>query len=216
MIVGYVAFPLTGKPRCSTRSADGGWRRADLCREDLAGRTLSGRRWPRRSLRGPGDVLLVTRLDRLARIDPGSAQCARRCRQGWRGFQIAGRYMGRHHHAARPADAECVGRPCGVRAGANQGPHRRRPQASEARGVRFGRKLKLTPHQRAEAIARREAGGPGRHRSDLQRQPLHHLTAQVRVARTGEQSLATIAARLQVTTVATSSGITALAHDPRS
>lgn len=27
-------------------------------------------------------------------------------------------------------------------------------------GVRFGRKLKLTPHQRAEAIARREAGEP--------------------------------------------------------
>lgn len=29
---------------------------------------------------------------------------------------------------------------------------------AKARGVRFGRKLKLTPHQRAEAIARREAG----------------------------------------------------------
>jgi DNA invertase Pin-like site-specific DNA recombinase len=29
---------------------------------------------------------------------------------------------------------------------------------AQARGVRFGRKLKLTPHQRQEAIARREAG----------------------------------------------------------
>jgi DNA invertase Pin-like site-specific DNA recombinase len=29
---------------------------------------------------------------------------------------------------------------------------------AQARGVWFGRKLKLTPHQRAEAIARREAG----------------------------------------------------------
>jgi DNA invertase Pin-like site-specific DNA recombinase len=27
-----------------------------------------------------------------------------------------------------------------------------------ANGVRFGRKPKLTPHQRAEALARREAG----------------------------------------------------------
>jgi DNA invertase Pin-like site-specific DNA recombinase len=27
-----------------------------------------------------------------------------------------------------------------------------------ARGIKFGRKLKLTPHQIAEAIARREAG----------------------------------------------------------
>jgi DNA invertase Pin-like site-specific DNA recombinase len=29
---------------------------------------------------------------------------------------------------------------------------------AQARGVRFGRKLKLTPHQRREALARREAG----------------------------------------------------------
>jgi hypothetical protein len=29
---------------------------------------------------------------------------------------------------------------------------------AQARGVRFGRKLKLTAHQRQEAIARREAG----------------------------------------------------------
>ena len=31
-------------------------------------------------------------------------------------------------------------------------------QRAKARGVRFGRKLKLTKHQREEAIARREAG----------------------------------------------------------
>ena len=29
---------------------------------------------------------------------------------------------------------------------------------AQARGVRFGRKLKLTKHQREEALARREAG----------------------------------------------------------
>jgi DNA invertase Pin-like site-specific DNA recombinase len=29
---------------------------------------------------------------------------------------------------------------------------------AQARGVRFGRKLKLTSHQRQEALARREAG----------------------------------------------------------
>jgi Helix-turn-helix domain/Resolvase, N terminal domain len=29
---------------------------------------------------------------------------------------------------------------------------------AQARGVRFGRKLKLTPHQRREALARRQAG----------------------------------------------------------
>ena len=31
-------------------------------------------------------------------------------------------------------------------------------ERAKARGVRFGRKLKLTPHQRREALARREAG----------------------------------------------------------
>jgi DNA invertase Pin-like site-specific DNA recombinase len=31
---------------------------------------------------------------------------------------------------------------------------------AKARGVRMGRKPKLTPHQRMEAIARREAGEP--------------------------------------------------------
>ena len=31
---------------------------------------------------------------------------------------------------------------------------------AQARGVRFGRKLKLTPHQRAEALARKAAGEP--------------------------------------------------------
>jgi DNA invertase Pin-like site-specific DNA recombinase len=31
---------------------------------------------------------------------------------------------------------------------------------AQARGVRFGRKPALTPHQRKEALARREAGEP--------------------------------------------------------
>ena len=33
-----------------------------------------------------------------------------------------------------------------------------RRERAKARGVKFGRKLKLTPHQRREALARREAG----------------------------------------------------------
>jgi DNA invertase Pin-like site-specific DNA recombinase len=45
---------------------------------------------------------------------------------------------------------------------------------AQARGVRFGRKLKLTAHQRQEAIARREAGrGTGGDWAELQRQPLN-------------------------------------------
>ena len=40
-----------------------------------------------------------------------------------------------------------------IRARTDEGRNR-----AQARGVRFGRKLKLTPHQRQEALARRAAG----------------------------------------------------------
>jgi DNA invertase Pin-like site-specific DNA recombinase len=33
-------------------------------------------------------------------------------------------------------------------------------ERAKARGVRFGRRLKLTPHQRAEALQRKAAGEP--------------------------------------------------------
>jgi hypothetical protein len=47
-----------------------------------------------------------------------------------------------------------------------------------ARGIKFGRKPKLTLHQIQEARARREAGGmPDRHRSVLQRLALHNIPA---------------------------------------
>jgi DNA invertase Pin-like site-specific DNA recombinase len=39
-----------------------------------------------------------------------------------------------------------------IKAGTDEGRKR-----AQAKGVRFGRKLKLTPHQRREALARREA-----------------------------------------------------------
>ena len=42
-----------------------------------------------------------------------------------------------------------------ILAGTNEGRER-----AKDRGVRFGRKLKLTKHQQQEAIARREAGEP--------------------------------------------------------
>ena len=51
-------------------------------------------------------------------------------------------------------------------------------QRAKARGVRFGRKLKLTKHQREEALARpRSGGGFGRDWPELQRQPLNDLAA---------------------------------------
>jgi hypothetical protein len=61
--------------------------------------------------------------------------------------------------AARPVHADPARRPCRIRARADPRQEWRRAEAREqARGVRFGRKPKLTAHQRQEAIARREAG----------------------------------------------------------
>ena len=45
---------------------------------------------------------------------------------------------------------------------------------AKARGVKLGRKPKLTPHQQREAIAAAKLGEPlTRHRPQLQRQPQH-------------------------------------------
>jgi hypothetical protein len=62
---------------------------------------------------------------------------------------------------SRPrVDADGSGRAGGVRTVADPSPDRRGAGKGDGEGVRFGRKLKLTltPHQIAEAKARREAG----------------------------------------------------------
>jgi hypothetical protein len=41
----------------------------------------------------------------------------------------------------------------------DQGPHSTRPAGAKAKGDKFGRKLKLTPHQQHEAIKRRDVDG---------------------------------------------------------
>jgi hypothetical protein len=56
---------------------------------------------------GPGDTLIVTKLDRLARS-------TRRYRQGWCGVPLARGHLGRYHHSARTIDADRPWRPCGV------------------------------------------------------------------------------------------------------
>ena len=106
----------------------------------------------------PGDVLLVTKLDRLARstrdllntLDAIAKADAsfKSLADGWADTTTPhGKLMitvlgglakfERHLILARTDEG------------------RQRPKA---RGVRFGRKLKLTKHQQAQALARREAG----------------------------------------------------------
>jgi hypothetical protein len=66
--------------------------------------------------------------------------------------------MGRHINDAWRVDGHCPGWPCHLRAASDpreDDEGRKRPQA---RGVKFGRKLKFTPFQIKEALARREIG----------------------------------------------------------
>ena len=64
---------------------------------------------------GEGDVLMVTRLDRLARFEAGLAQYPRHDWQGRVRLQVAGGCLGRHHDSARPAHADGPWGACRVR-----------------------------------------------------------------------------------------------------
>jgi DNA invertase Pin-like site-specific DNA recombinase len=106
----------------------------------------------------PGDCLLVTRLDRLARstrdllnvLDAISKAGAgfRSLADAWCDTSSAhGRLMLTVLGGLAEFERELI------RSRTDEGRKR-----AKGRGVKFGRKLKLTLHQRTEALARREAG----------------------------------------------------------
>jgi DNA invertase Pin-like site-specific DNA recombinase len=145
---------------------------------------VSGAKTDRRQLQraieaiGAGDVLLVTRLDRLARStrdllntlatisDKGAG--FRSLADTWADTTTAhGRLMLTVLGGLAEFERELI------RSRTDDG----RKRAME-RGVRFGRKPKLTPHQIREALARREAGEPlGGNRPVLRRLALDHFEA---------------------------------------
>jgi DNA invertase Pin-like site-specific DNA recombinase len=107
---------------------------------------------------GPGDVLLVTRLDRLARSTRDLLNVLDAVNKAGAGFKSMadtwadttsphGRLMLTVLGGLAEFERELI------KARTAEG----RKRAQE-RGVRFGGKLKLTPHQRKEALARRAAG----------------------------------------------------------
>jgi DNA invertase Pin-like site-specific DNA recombinase len=107
---------------------------------------------------GEGDVLLVTKLDRLARSTRDLLNTLAVIGDRGAGFRSVGDPWADTTTPHGKLMITVLGGLAEferhlILARTNEGRER-----AKARGVRFGRKLKLTPHQRQGAIARREAG----------------------------------------------------------
>src|SRR3984893_8641195 len=105
-----------------------------------------------------GDVLLVTKLDRLARSTRDLLNTLAAIGEAGASFKSLGDPWADTTTAHGRLMLTVLGGLAEferhlILARTNEGRER-----AKARGVRFGRKLKLTKHQREEALARREAG----------------------------------------------------------
>jgi DNA invertase Pin-like site-specific DNA recombinase len=159
MIVGYARVSTDGQTldaQHTTLRAAGA--------EQIFAEKVSGVKTNRRQLQlaiealGVGDVLVVTRLDRLARSTRDLLNVLATISEKGAGFKSLadtwadtttahGRLMLNVLGGLAEFERELI------RARTDEGRKR-----AQARGVRFGRKLKLTPHQITEALRRREAG----------------------------------------------------------
>jgi DNA invertase Pin-like site-specific DNA recombinase len=159
MIVGYARVSTDGQTLDAQQAA-----LAAAGAEQVFAEKVSGAVTERKALAkalaalGSGDVLLVTRLDRLARSTRDLLNAVDTIAKAGAGFRSLadawadtttphGRLMLTVLGGLAEFERELI------RARTDEGRKR-----AQARGVRFGRKLKLTAHQRAEAIARRDAG----------------------------------------------------------
>jgi DNA invertase Pin-like site-specific DNA recombinase len=156
-----------GYARVSTRDQDFAGQVAELkaagC-EKVVSEKASGARGDRAGLAkaikqlGPGDVLVVTRLDRLARSTRDLLNVLAAVTERGAGFRSLkevwadtttphGRLMLTMLGGIGEFERELIA--------ARTGEGRER---AKAKGVRFGRPLKLSPHQRREALERLKAG----------------------------------------------------------
>ena len=93
-----------------------------------------------------GDVLMVTRLDRLARSTRDLLNTLAAITDRKAGFRSLGDAWADTTTATRPPDADRAGRAGRVRARADPRPHRRRPRPRQgARREPMGRPFKMTP-----------------------------------------------------------------------
>ena len=129
---------------------------------------------------GPGDVVTVTRIDRLARSTFDRFAIVKQIVDGGGEFRSVaepwadtGTSTGRLMIAVLGGLADVERDLILARTGEGR-------ERTKARGVKMGHKLKLTPHQQREAIKRRDPGEPIRdiaHSYNLSHPMISRLTA---------------------------------------
>ncbi len=102
----------------------------------------------------PGDLLLVSRLDRLARSTRKLLNLLGTVAEKGAAFRSLAAPLGRHHDLAWTAHAYGAGGTSGARAH----PHRRGPYPCQGSRQQAGPRLQAHPHQQQEAKQRLEAG----------------------------------------------------------
>jgi DNA invertase Pin-like site-specific DNA recombinase len=159
MIVGYARVSTDGQTLDAQQAALVAAGAEKVFAEKVSG-AVSDRKALARAIAAlaAGDVLVVTRLDRLARSTRDLLNVLDAVAKAGAGFRSLadtwadtttphGRLMLTVLGGLAEFERELI------KARTDEGRKR-----AQARGVKFGRKLKLTPHQRAEALARRQAG----------------------------------------------------------
>ena len=159
MIIGYARVSTEGQTLEAQQAALLGAGATKVFAEKVSGAIADRKALARAiSALGPGDVLLVTRLDRLARSTRDLLNTLDTIAKRGAGFRSLadawadtttphGRLMLTVLGGLAEFERELI------RARTGEG----RKRAQE-RGVKFGRKPALSPHQRREALARRAAG----------------------------------------------------------
>ena len=161
MIIGYARVSTDGQTLDAQQAALTAAGAERVFAEKVSG-AVSDRRALAKAIAAleAGDVLLVTKLDRLARSTRDLLNTLAAIGDRGAGFRSLGDPWadtttphGRLMLTVLGGLAEFERHLILARTGEGR-------QRAKARGVRFGRKLKLTKHQREEALARREAGEP--------------------------------------------------------
>ena len=109
---------------------------------------------------GAGDVLLVTRLDRLVRSTRDLLNVLHEVGEKGAAFRSLADSMGGYDDTARPLDGDGARRIGRVRALPYQSAHGCRREAGAPASVRFGRPPKLTRHQQEQALKLLDQGEP--------------------------------------------------------